>query len=97
MTMSYFCFIPKVVGGTTLKITPPDWAAFRRTTEARHPVTVEVHSFDDPPLKDDCRGWVLEANHRPATTDVSRETFRNISNEIDAFIEPRRTPLPQAA
>lgn len=95
--MTYFCFIPKVSGGKTLRISPPDWAAFRRTTEARHPVSVEIHDLDVAPLPADTRCWVLEAKPRSGTTGVSRETYRQISQEIDAFIEPRKMPLPQAA
>jgi hypothetical protein len=95
--MTYFCFIPKVSDGKTLKISPPDWAAFRQTTEARHPVSVEVHDFDIEPLPADTRCWVLEARPRPGTAGVNRETIQQISHEIDAFIEPRKMPLPQAA
>lgn len=95
--MTYFCFIPKVSGGTRLEISPDDWEAFRRETEARHPVSVLIRDFDAEPLPADIRCWVLEANPRPGVPGLSRETAREISREIDVFIEPRKMPLPQAA
>lgn len=95
--MNYLCFIPKVSDAATLRITPPDWAAFRRATEARHPVTVRIHDFDDGDVPAGIRCWVLEAIPRPGTDGIARETIRQISQELDAFIEPRKVPLPQAA
>lgn len=98
MAFTYICFIPKVSESTTLRISAEEWETFARSLETRYPVAVTVLDFETDPLPAGLRTWVVRATSRAQQpTVLNRRMTLEMSREIDAFIEPRRQPLPQAA